>query len=172
MAFKYPSTFNAQYFKFKVENESTRYTIPISVTEGSDSFTVNSSWTKQNVQGSTEGMVAFNYVDNPTLNISIKFNEDICRELNSSQSFEKIVSKLVALQYPGEKSGHIVAPYVWISYDNFAYRGYFSNLRVTLTGPYRNGHKTICEVTGTFNIVKKHSPTHSGVANDYRKYYQ
>lgn len=94
-----------QYFKFKVENESTRYTIPISVTEGSDSFTVNSSWTKQNVQGSTEGMVAFNYVDNPTLNISIKFNEDICRELNSSQSFEKIVSKLVALQYPGEKSG-------------------------------------------------------------------
>ena len=75
------SSMSSQFFKFRVIGEST-WTIPAPVMENSESISITSSWSTTNVQGSTEAMSAFNFVNNPTIPINIKFHEDLWRDYN------------------------------------------------------------------------------------------
>lgn len=167
------------FFKFRVNG--TTYTVPTTTTEGSDSFSLTSSWSTVNLQGGTEAISAFNYVNNPTIPINLKFNEDLWREpecINQlNVSYEKLISIMASLQYPIESSGKILPPYCTIEYNGNIFRGYFTNVRLTQSGPFRqNGsskpYRTVCDFTGQFTVVKSSAPTRSGVANSIKTYYQ
>ena len=164
------SSMSSQFFKFRVIGEST-WTIPAPVMENSDSISITSSWSTTNVQGSTEAMSAFNFVNNPTIPINIKFHEDLWRDYNPGHTYEETIAKLASLQYPGGTST-IEPPYVIISWSEYTFRGYFTNIRITQSGPFRNGHRVCCEVSMQFTAVKSASPTRSDVASSFRTTFQ
>ena len=108
--------FNTEFFRFKLPGEST-WTIPTVVSDGTDGITISSNWSTVNVQGSTEAMSAFNYVNNPTLNIQLYFHEDLWRDAAiTDHTYEETIAKLASLQYPGGISS-IEPPYVTISWN-------------------------------------------------------
>ena len=79
-------------FNFSLLDEKTIWRIPsCCVTDGSDSLVINSSWSKTNIQGSTEALTAFNYTDNPNLNINLKFHEDSWTTFMLSLLFIKLI---------------------------------------------------------------------------------
>lgn len=164
---------NTRYFKFRLESESSYYTIPQSVTDGTDVISFSSNWVKQNIPGSTEPMVAFNYTDAPTLTINLKFHEDMWRDANMNTSgYMLAVNKFASLVYPGANGAIIKPPYVKFSYDMSTYRGYFTNVRITQSGPIRNGYRPYCEVVGSFVVIKKYAPTQAGVkGTGFRSYF-
>lgn len=168
------SNLSSQFFKFRVAGET--WTIPVTPVENSDSLNFSSNWSTVNVQGSTEAMSAFNYVNNPTLPINLKFHEDLWREYNLSHTYEETIAKLASLQYPGaqynQDSSTIEAPYIFISYKGYTFRGYFTSMRITESGPIRNGHNVLCEISAQFTIVKSTSPTREGVASMLKTTFQ
>lgn len=164
------SNMSSQFFQFRVPGEST-WVIPAPPVENSDSFNLTSSWSTVNVQGSTEAMSAFNYVNNPTIPINLRFHEDLWYEYDMDHTYEQTIAKLASLQYPGGTST-ITPPYVFISFNRHVYRGYFTSMRITQTGPIRNGHRIMCEVSAQFTVVKTTAPTKSGVENSFKNTYQ
>lgn len=165
-------TKNTKYFKFKLENENITYTIPQTVIDGSDTIQFVTSWYKQNIPGSTEPMVAYNYTDNPVVNINLKFHEDMWREANlDTDGYKDVINKFASLVYPSNNGQIIKPPYCLIYYDEYVYRGYFSNIRINQSGVVRNGYKTTCEISSTFNIIKKYAPIQSGVGSGFRTYF-
>lgn len=177
---------DVNFFKFKPENDKngTVYVIPNTTVE--DSLSFSSNWTTSNVQGSTEAISAFNYVSNPTLPINLKFNEDLWREYPNDLKIGYIetINGLASLQYPIETGGIIYPPYCRIEFNNKIFRGYFTNIKLTESGPFRrsvdrfgrvsngNLHRTHCEFNATFIIVKKNaSPTRVGVASQLNNYF-
>nr|CAI9751274.1 hypothetical protein DGKKSRWO_DGKKSRWO_CDS_0014 [uncultured phage]CAI9752124.1 hypothetical protein CVNMHQAP_CVNMHQAP_CDS_0014 [uncultured phage] len=163
---------NNSFFTFKVETENKKWVIPIIPNEGSDSINIQANWTTQNVQGSTEAIAAFNYVNNPTLTINLKFHEDLWRtyKYKVTDTYDKTVSKLASLPYPGGTS-IIQPPYVKISYADTVYRGYFTSMRITQSGPMRDGHRVITEISAQFIVSKSSSPNKNGVAGNYKTYF-
>lgn len=159
-------------FTFKVQNENTKWVIPVTTVENTDGITISSNWTKQHLQGGTEPIVAFNYVDNPTITINLKFHEDLWREYPNyaTGTYESAIAKLASLQYPSG-ANTIESPYVYIAFNNKAYRGYFQNMKITQSGPIRDGHRIVCDVSGSFVIVKSSSPQKSGVASGFNNYF-
>lgn len=165
---------NTRFFKFRLESDSESKTsvIPQTVGDGSDVFQVASSWSKVNLPGSTEPMVAFNYVDAPTLTINIKFHEDMWREANLNPSgYLDVINKFISLSYPGASGQIIKPPYVIISFDNYTYRGYFTSIRINQSGVMRNGYKNMCEVSGSFIVIKKYAPKQLEIASGFRAYF-
>lgn len=163
---------NTRYFKFRLDDETTYVTIPQTITDGTDVISFSTNWTKQNLPGSTEPMVAFNYTDAPTLNINLKFHEDMWRDANLATSgYMTAINKFASLAYPGAKGSIISPPYVKFSYDQSTYRGYFTNIRINQSGPIRNGYRPYCEITGSFVVIRKYSPTQAGVKAGYRAYF-
>lgn len=175
---------DVNFFKFKPENESVVYTIPNTTNEDSLSFTSN--WTTSNVQGSTEAVTAFNYVSNPTIPINLKFCEDLWREYPNDLTIDyvKTINGLASLQYPVVKGSTIYPPYCRIEFNGKVFRGYFTNIKLTESGPFRrsvnkNGvisnntmHRTHCDFTASFVVVKSSSaPTRSGIANSLNNYF-
>lgn len=166
---------HSAFFQFKLEDESTIYTIPQTVNDGSDTISFSSSWTKESLPGSTEPMVAFNYVDAPTIPINLKLHQDMWRAANLDENdYIKVVNKFVSMIYPGENGDIIKPPYCMIYVNNCIYRGYFSSIRVNQSGIMRNGVKVVCEINSSFTILKKTSPKQIGVGSDitgYRVYF-
>lgn len=168
----FSNTKNGQNFKFRLESENVTYSIPQSVVDGSDTVQFTSSWSKQNVSGSTEPMVAFNYVDNPTVNVNLKFHEDMWREAGLDTSgYQEVISKFAAMIYPGVKGQKITPPYSLVYIDEYVYRGFFTNIRINQYGVIRNGYKTSCEISSTFNIIKRYAPMQTGVGTGFRTYF-
>lgn len=175
---------DVNFFTLKTDENKT-YVIPNTTTEGTDSLSFSSNWTTANIQGSTEAVTAFNYVNNPNININLKFHEDSWREypdMLKDYTFEQTIAGLASLQYPIVKNSAILPPYCKIEYNGQIYRGYFNNIKITQTGPFRrstnsNGnlsstmHRTICEFTGNFTIVKSKSPNRKGVAESLKTYF-
>lgn len=164
------SGMSSQFFQFRIPGEST-WTIPVVTTENSDSINFTSVWSTVNVQGSTEAMSAFNYVNNPTIPINLKFHEDLWREYNPGHTYEETIAKLASLQYPGGTST-ITPPYVFIFFKGYTFRGYFTSMRITESGPIRNGHNVMCEVSAQFTVVKSSAPTRSGIASSLKTTFQ
>lgn len=163
---------NTRYFKFRLETETSYYTIPQSVADGTDVITFSSNWTKQNIPGSTEPMVAFNYNDAPTLNINLKFHEDMWREAGlATTGYLEAINKFASIVYPGANGAIIKPPYVKFSYDLSTYRGYFTNIRINQSGPIRNGYRIYCEINGSFVVIRKYAPTQLGVKSGFRSYF-
>lgn len=163
---------NVEFFSFRLEDESELWEIPNTVTDGSDTISLNSDWQKTNIMGSTEPMVAFNYVDSPTIPISIKFHADMFREYNLKHTYEATIGKLLSLVYPDDRNtSYIKPPFLRVQYGNSIYRGYFTNIRVTTSGPIRNGLKVICQFSATLNVVKKQAPKMSDILNNFRNAY-
>ena len=160
------------YFQFKVAGESETWSIPVTVVEGSTSINMSATWDKVNVQGSTEAMSAFNYVDNPTIPINLKIHEDLWREYNLKHTYLETISKFASLIYPGDNYGTLSAPYVYIFFDGYGFRGYFSSLKVTPTGPLRDGYRVACDISGSFIVVKSTAPTKSGIANSLMQHFR
>lgn len=163
------------YFRFKLEGESKETVIPQTVNDGSDTVSFASSWSKQNLPGSTEPIVAFNYADAPTLNINLKFSEDMWREAGLPQKgYLEAINKFASLVYPSldnSDKGTIKSPYCLVYIDRYVYRGYFTNIRINQSGVIRNGYKTTCEITSSFVIIKKSSPIQNEVGNNFRIYF-
>lgn len=159
------------FFRFKVAGENERWTIPVIPKENSMSINLTSNWTTVNVQGSTEAMSAFNYVNNPTIPINLNFHEDLWREYSLSHSYEETINKLAALQYPGG-SETIVAPYVYIYFCDYAFRGYFNSMRISTSGLWRNGHNVQCEVSAQFVVVQSTSPNKSSIESSFKTIFQ
>lgn len=168
------NSINTRFFKFKFEGEDGYFTIPQDVTDGSDTIQFSSNWTKQNLPGSTEPMVAFNYVDNPTININLKFHEDMFRDagynIGYNGEYRRVIGAFARMVYPSAKGAIITPPYVYIYMGQYVYRGYFTSIKINQYGIVRNGYKTSCDITGTFNIIKKTSPTQNGMFN-FRVYF-
>lgn len=164
---------NSRYFKFRIEGDRIRtYKIPQSVTDGTDTVQFSANWSKQNIPGSTEPMVAFNYVDNPVININLKFHQDMWREAGLDVTeYQEIINVFASLIYPMDRGQKISPTYVLVYIDSYVYRGYFTNIRINQSGILRNGIRTSCEISSTFNIIKKYSPTQSGVAGGFRTYF-
>lgn len=175
-----------QCFKFQLvvsDGSEEQWWIPdCTVTDNSDTLTISTSWSKTNVLGSTEAITAFNYTDNPNININLKFQADSWRNKYFSDgsklhSYSETISKLVSLAYPTEKGDRIIPPYVVISYADVVYRGYFSSVRCVQSGALKYDAdtdrwiKSTCEFSGTFVVTKKYSPKQSGVASDYKTYF-
>lgn len=166
------NTLNTRFFKFKQESTSKTYVIPQSVNDGSDVIQFQSNWSRLNIQGSTEPIVAFNYVDAPSININLKFHEDMWRECGLNQSgYKEVIDKFASMIYPSGKTT-IKPPYCFVYYDNFTYRGYFTNIRINQYGVMRNGYKTMCEINSTFTVIKRYAPTQSGIASGFRSYFK
>lgn len=164
------SSMSSQFFQFRVVGEET-WTIPAPVVENSDSINITSNWSNMNVQGSTEGMSAFNYVNNPTIPLTIKFHEDLWREYNPGHTYEETIAKLASLQYPGGTST-IEPPYVILSWSGYTFRGFITSVRITQSGPMRNGHRVFCEVGLQFTVVKSTSPSRSEIASSFKTTFQ
>lgn len=165
---------NTRWFRFKQEGEGNPiYTIPQTVVDGSDTISFQSNWTKENVQGSTEPMVAFNYVDAPQININLKFHEDMWREAQGSlnNSYIDVINKFASMIYPGENNQMLKSPYCLVYIGTYVYRGYFSSIRINQSGPFRNGYQVSCEINSTFVIIKKTSPKRLGVSDGFRTYF-
>ena len=165
---------NTRFFKFKLENDlsNTIYIIPQTTVDGSDTIQFNVNWSRQNLPGSTEPMVAYNYTDAPTANINLKFHEDMWAECGLNISgYLDVINKFAALAYPSTQGSVIKPPYVMLYFNNYVYRGYFTSIRVNQSGVIRNGHKTTCEITSSFVIIKKYAPQQKGVANGFRLYF-
>lgn len=173
------------YFKFRFENESKTYVIPQDVKDGSDVIQFQSNWTKENLQGSTEPIVAFNYVDAPQVNINIQFHADMWNEAgfdlqpNIYPTYEETINALASLVYPGGTE-YIEPPYCIISYGNYVYRGYFTNVRINQSGVIRevvtsdgatHSYKTLCELNSTFVIIKKTAPKRLALVKGFRTYF-
>lgn len=166
------NTLNTRFFKFKLENESVVYTIPQTTTDGSDTVQFTTSWSKTNLPGSTEPIVAFNYTDNPVVNINLKFHEDMWQDAGLDKSgYLQVINKFASLAYPGSKGQIIIPPYVFVYIGNYVYRGYFTNIRINQSGIVRNGYKTTCEITSTLNVIKRYAPTQLGVSYQFRTYF-
>lgn len=161
----------AKYFSFKLENENEEWIIPNTTVEGSDGINLSTSWSTQNVQGSTEAMTAFNHVNNPTLSVNLKFHEDLFREYQISHSYLETINKFASLAYPSEKNNKIVPPYVKIYFNNYIYRGFFTSIKITQSGPFRNGYRISCEISSQFTVVSKTAPRQSGVSSLFPKYF-
>lgn len=178
------------FFRFKVEGENVQYIIPQSVRDGTDTINFTSNWESINLPGSTEPMVAFNYVNAPSINVNLKFHEDMWREIYADLSFwdnhsvvvtnlpsyTDVISKFASLIYPSVKNQTIKSPYCTIYFDGYIYRGYFTNIRINQSGIIRNGHKVECEITSSFTAIKRTSPTKLGVSgstsiNGFRSYF-
>lgn len=175
------------FFKFNLEESGEgTYVVPNTTTENTDSISFTSNWTTVNIQGSTEAVSAFNYVNNPTIPINLKFSEDMWREYPEdlkNHTYEETVAMMAALQYPIESGSKILPPYCKIHFNGYIYRGYFTNVRITESGPFRTtradgsktvSHRTICEFNGQFTIVKKsNSPSRRNIASAaYKTYFQ
>lgn len=166
-------TNNTKFFKFRLESETDACVIPQSVNDGSNTFQVSANWTKQNLPGSTEPMVAFNYTDAPTINFNLKFHQDMWRDAGLDiKGYQEAVNKFVSLAYPGAQ-GQIIKPPYCIVYDSGAvYRGYFTSIRVTQSGPIRDGLKVICEINSSFTVIRKYAVVQSTLAsNGYKVYF-
>lgn len=158
---------------FYLSTGDKTYVIPQIVSEGSDAISFSSSWTKVNLPGSTEPMVAFNYVDAPTLSINLKFHEDLWNDNGLGRGgYLEAISGFASVIYPSNNGDVINPPYCTISCGNSTtYRGYFTSTKINMTGVIRNGYRTTCEISGSFVVIKKSSPVKSGVANSYRTYF-
>ena len=169
-------------FEFKVENENVTWRIP--VTNTSNSISINSNWSKQNLQGSTEAISAFNYTDNPSITITLRFHEDLINEYKeylpsgNNRNYLKICYKLSSLVYPITiQNTEIRAPYVMVYYNNQVYRGYFTSVKLDFDGPIRGetangkGYQPVCNFIGSFTVVKRFSPVYSGVAYNMFNYF-
>lgn len=151
-----------EFFKVKQEYTDIVYIIPNTTVDGTDTITFTSNWSKASVQGGTQPLVAFDNVENPQLQINLKFNEELCREFNTvCTSYQTIINGFAKLQYPISNGGKIKQPYCRISWDGKIYRGFFTNVRITTSGPYRlmNGkvqkYRSQCEISAQFTV----SPT-------------
>lgn len=163
---------NTSYFKFRLESEGITYTIPQDVNDGSDIIQFQSNWTKENISGSTEPMVAFNYVDAPQVNINIKFHEDMWREAGLPISgYQTVISKFASMIYPGAQGEIIKPPYCRVYIGKYVYRGYFTSIRINQSGMIRRGYKTTCEISSTFTIIKTYSPKQSEISSGFRQYF-
>ena len=163
---------NTKFFKFKLENEDKIYVIPQTINDGSDTIQFSANWSKLNLPGSTEPMVAFNYTDAPVTNVNLKFHEDMWQEANLDKSgYLDVINKFASLSYPGSKNQTIVPPYVMIYIDNYVYRGYFTNIRINQYGLIRNGYKIMCEISSAFTIIKRYAPIQLDVASKFRVYF-
>lgn len=158
------------FFTISPEGNGSKIIIPTTTKDGSDTLTLASNWSQQNVQGGTQSLVAYNYVENPSMNINLTFNADLCREFQGQcSSYENIINNIGKIVYPAESSGKIVPPYCRINWDGKTYRGYFTNVRITLTGPYkatkngRQSYRSECEVTGQFIVSPKTSIRRSNI---------
>lgn len=166
------------YFRFRFENDPNNicYTIPQSVTDGSDIIQFSSNWSEINLSGSTEPMVAFNYVNAPVVNINLKFQEDMWREVGETKldaSYEQVISAFASMIYPDEQGSVIKPPYCIVNFgNNISYRGYFNNIRINQYGTMRNGHKTTCEISSTLHIIKKIAPRRKNITNGFRVYFR
>ena len=166
------NTTNTKYFSFQFDGEDTIYTIPQTLNDGSDTVQFSSNWTKLNLPGSTEPMVAFNFVDAPTVPIQLKFHEDMWREAGLNPSgYRNVINKFVSLIYPGENGEIIRPPYCMLYVNDAVYRGYFTSIRVNQYGIIRNGYKTSCEISASFTIIKRTAPKRLGVSNGFRVYF-
>ena len=170
MAIKKPDY--ANYFRFKLENENIIYTIPQNVNDGSDTVQFSTNWSKLNLPGSTEPMVAFNYTDAPTINVNLKFHEDMWQEAGLDRSgYLNTIAKFASLAYPGSQGQKIVPPYVLVYIDNYVYRGYFTSIRINQSGMIRNGYKTTCEISSSLVVIRRYAPTQLGVSNRFRVHF-
>lgn len=169
-------TGSSKFFRFRIEGENAlTYTIPQNVVDGSDVIQFQSSWTKENLPGSTEPMVAFNYVDSPTININLDFHEDMWREvehIGNITSYQSVICAFSSLVYPPVENNRIKSPYVILTMgDNMIYRGFFTNIRINQYGVMRNGYKTSCKINSNFTIIKKTAPERKDVVNGIRVYF-
>lgn len=164
---------DTRYFRFKLEDSNTTYTIPQTVVDGSDSIQVQTSWDKKNLPGSTEPMVAYNFTDAPVMGLNIKYHEDMFREAGlATGDYLNVTYQFLALAYPSASGQIIKPPYCYIYIDCAVYRGFFTNLRVTMSGVIRNGYKTQCEVGGSFTIIRKYAPIQTNLATKgFRTYF-
>lgn len=172
------------FFSFRCENESDIWYIPVLISEGSNSISISSSWDKQNIMGTTMGMSAFNYVDNPSYNIEFTFTEDLFWEYNTvnglinNHSYIQTVSKLASLQYPTTGTNNTISqPYIKISFDYQVFRGYFTSVKITQSGMLKssdrlgndtvnNYHRTTCLFSGNFVVAPRAGITRNDVANN------
>lgn len=160
MAENYMNAAKKVFFKVVPEYpaDASGFTIPCTVLDGTDAIQLQSRWTTVDVQGGTQSLVAYENVQNPTVPIQIKFNQDLCREFSGTvSSYESIIRGFANIQYPVEDSGKIKPPYCKISWDGKTCRGYFTNIRITLSGPYKRGfnYKSECEISANFTISPK-----------------
>lgn len=189
MGFKIADYMKNNYFRFRVEGEGLTYTIPQTVVDGSDIIQFQSNWTKQNLPGSTEPMVAFNYVDAPSININLRFHEDMWREADMDPSgYLNVINKFASLIYPSEQGQIIKPPYCLVYINGYIYRGYFTSIRINQSGNLRREYKkssqnsdsskestkyykTTCEISSSFVIIKRTAPIQSGIAGGFRTYF-
>lgn len=163
---------NNRFFRFKLENENKIYVIPQTVNDGSDTIQFSTSWSKLNIPGSTEPMVAYNYTDAPVVNINLKFHEDMWKDAGLNvEGYSEVINKFASLAYPGSRGQVIIPPYVMVYIGTYVYRGYFSNIRINQSGLIRHGHKTICEISSSFTIIRRYAPVQLEVANKFRTYF-
>lgn len=165
----------SSFFRFMIEGQNVSYIIPQNITDGSDTVQFSSNWSKMNLPGSTEPMVAFNYVDSPIVNINLKFQEDMWREvpnIPANSSYLNVISAFASMVYPSASGDVIKPPYCLVDLGNgTVYRGYFTNIRINQYGIMRNGYKISCEITSTLNIIKKTSPKQLDIGNGFRSYF-
>lgn len=168
-----------EFFSFRVEGESS-WKVPVTTSnDDGDKINLGATWSTTYVQGSTEAIVAFDHTNNPSININLKFHEDLWREYPQAHSYEDTISKLASLVYPNDTNGSIEPPYVTISYNSAIYRGYFTSLNISQTGPLRHSsttgktYRVVCTVTGNFVVSKKNSaPTRTSVASSFKTNFQ
>lgn len=145
-----------QFFKVKPEYGDTTIEVPNTTVDGSDTITLSSKWSMANVQGGTQSLVAYENVDNPNIPIQLKFSEDLCREFG--KNYKNIINNFAKIQYPVEVNNKIKPPYCKIEWDGKVYRGYFTNVRITLSGPYLGKgkeYRSQCEISAQFVLSPK-----------------
>lgn len=164
-------TNNSKFFKFKLEGGTT-YTIPQGVNDGSNTFQVTTNWTKENLPGSTEPMVAFNFTDAPSINFNLRFHQDLWRDAGlDPKGYQEVANQFIALAYPGAEGQIIKPPYCIVNDGEATYRGFFTTIRVVQSGPVRDGVKVICEINSSFTVIRRYAPVQSGVGSTGYKIY-
>lgn len=161
MASSYLNRAKIQFFKVVSEHDKNlTIEIPSTTIDGTDTITITSKWSSADVQGGTQSLVAYDSVDNPNLPIQLKFNKDLCSEFGIS--YTKTINNFARIQYPVEVGNKIKPPYCKIQFDGRVYRGYFTNVRITLSGPYlisrkgkRDKYRSQCEVSAQFVLSPK-----------------
>lgn len=161
MASSYLNGAKRQFFTVKSENNSSlSITVPSTTIDGTDTITISSTWSTASVQGGTQNLVAYDKVDNPSFTVQLKFSKDLCSEFNLN--YVNIIKNFAKIQYPVEVDNKIKPPYCKISWDGKVYRGYFTNVRITQSGPYMTGrdgvvdkYRSQCEIAAQFVLSPK-----------------
>lgn len=161
MASNFLNLARKEFFRLVSEHGDISLYVPNTISDGNDTITFSSKWNSQDVQGGTQPLVAYENVGSPTMQIHLKFNEDLCREFgngtNVTASYTEIIDGFTNIQYPPIIGGKIKPPYCKIAWDGRVYRGYFTNVRIALSGPYLKSKKyrSVCEISAQFVISPK-----------------